>query len=50
MTARSADSAIAGLRASGADEAQDQPRSGNLLYQGATILAILLFLTSFWSC
>jgi hypothetical protein len=25
-------------------------RSGNLLYQVATIVAILLFLVSFWSC
>ncbi len=50
VTARSADSAITGLRASGVDEIQEQPRTGNFLYQGATILAILLFFISFWSC
>lgn len=57
MTVQSADSAFAGLRASAdsiagrvTGKVQDQPRTSSFLYQGATILAILLFLISFWSC
>lgn len=50
VTARSADPAIAGLRASAAEAAKEPSRTGNVLYQGATVLAILLFLISFWSC
>lgn len=50
MTIRSADATIAGLRASSSEGEKEPSRGGNLLYQGATILAILLFLISFWSC
>jgi len=28
----------------------DQHQPGHLIYQGTTVLAILLFLISFWSC
>ncbi len=48
MQAHYPDQTIAGMAPSHPDGEQHQ--EGHLLYQGTTVLAILLFLISFWSC
>jgi hypothetical protein len=51
MPAQYSDSSIAVLPATGSDKARNEElRIGSFLYQAATMLAILLFLVSFWSC
>jgi hypothetical protein len=54
MQAHGTDQSIAQSIAASAsvkpDAEQRQVKTGNYLYQGATVLAILLFLISFWSC
>jgi hypothetical protein len=48
MPANYSDQTLAPIAAS-PDEAEPTT-TGGLVYQGATVLAILLFLISFWSC
>ena len=50
MPAQSVDPTVAMLHGTSSDGPADQLHSGNFLYQAATVLAILLFLVSFWSC
>ena len=51
MQAQYSESNVAVLSSAASDTvSNDQMRAGNFLYQAATVLAILLFLISFWSC
>ncbi len=48
MQAQCQDQALPTLASSSAEA--EQLQMGHFAYQGATVLAILLFLISFWSC
>jgi hypothetical protein len=48
MQAHYPDQTLAGMAPSHPET--EQHEAGHLVYQGTTVLAILLFLISFWSC
>lgn len=50
MQAQCSDQTLAAIVPKSVDDEARQAKTGNYLYQGATVLAILLFLISFWSC
>jgi hypothetical protein len=51
MQAQCSDQNVAAMAPSHAEvEPQEELSAGNSLYQAATVVAILLFLISFWSC
>ena len=50
MQAHCADQSLAAIGSAQPDAELRKLKTGNYLYQGATVLAILLFLISFWSC
>jgi len=50
MQAQCSDQTLAAIVLNPVDAETRQVKTGNYLYQGATVLAILLFLISFWSC
>jgi cephalosporin hydroxylase len=50
MQAQCTDQTLTAIASPYADAEQRQLKTGNYVYQGATVLAIFLFLISFWSC
>jgi len=50
MQAHCTDQTLPAIALAHSDTERRTQKTGNYLYQGATVLAILLFLVSFWSC